>query len=112
MAEGGPYGRLGPALTGILAASNGAQYAKFTNGYVYSLPSGKVVTVMGEILQKFLAMGLDAGDLGLPQTNEYPVPDGMQADFERGSIVVNEVTGFVNTVLTAYNGAYWDSYGG
>ena len=112
VAEGGPYGRLGPALTGILAASNGAQYAKFTNGYVYSLPSGKVVTVMGEILQKFLAMGLDAGDLGLPQTNEYPVPDGMQADFERGSIVVNEVTGFANTVLTAYNGAYWDSYGG
>lgn len=111
-ADAGPYGRLGPALSGILDASSGAQYAKFTNGYIYSLPSGKVVTVMGQILQKFLAMGLDAGELGLPQTNEYPVPEGMQADFERGSIVVNEVTGFANTVLSAYNNAYWDSYGG
>ncbi len=110
VAEGGDTGKLGPALSGLLPAKNGAQYAKFVNGYIYSAPGGKVTAVVGKILEQFLQMGLDSGALGLPTSDEIPVPEGMKADFENGSLIFNQVTGFVTTLLKTYNNAYDEAY--
>ena len=85
---------------------------KFTNGFIYTAPGGKVVTVLGKIMQQFVATGLDSGLLGLPLTDEFPVPEGMRADFELGYMVFNKATGFVTTMLKTYNNSYEEAYTG
>jgi uncharacterized protein with LGFP repeats len=110
VAEGAELGRLGPALSGLLPAKDGQQYAKFANGFVYSAPGGKVVTIVGRILEQFLQLGLDASALGLPLTDEIPVPEGVRVDFEHGSLVFNQVTGFVSTLVKTYNDSYEENY--
>ncbi|WP_417282113.1 N-acetylmuramoyl-L-alanine amidase [Antrihabitans spumae] len=109
-ALGGPLGQLGPALSGILPAKDGRQYAKFTNGYIYSAPSGQLVTVVGKILQEFIEMGLDSGALGLPLTDEIPIPEGYKTEFEKGALIFNQATGFVTAILKTYNDAYTEEY--
>ncbi|MEU4339651.1 N-acetylmuramoyl-L-alanine amidase [Nocardia sp. NPDC023852] len=105
-ATGGPDGPLGVAQSDVLPAAQGQQYAKFTNGYVYTAPNGRVVEVLGAILDRFLQLGADAGILGLPTTNAYPVPDGQRADFQYGSLILNQPTGIVTTVWKTYNDTY------
>lgn len=105
-ATGGPNGPLGGAQSDVLPAAQGQQYAKFTNGYVYTAPNGQVVEVLGTILDRFLQLGADAGILGLPTTNAYPVPDGQRADFQYGSLILNQLTGIVTTVWKTYNDTY------
>ncbi|MBD0321890.1 MAG: N-acetylmuramoyl-L-alanine amidase [Aldersonia sp.] len=109
-AQGGANGPLGVALSGLLPASSGQQYARFANGYIYTVPGGEVVTVLGEILDKFIELGLDDGRLGLPMSNEYAVPEGMRADFERGSLVFNQMTGFVQEIVDTYQRSYEQEY--
>jgi uncharacterized protein with LGFP repeats len=109
-AQGGADGPLGQALTGLIEAKSGQQYAKFTNGYVYTVPGGQIITLGGQILQKFIELGLDGGELGLPLTGEYAVPEGMRADFEQGSLIFNEITGFVQTIIDTYQQSYADAY--
>lgn len=104
--KGGPDGPLGAAVSEPLPAAQGQQYAKFVNGYVYTGPNGQVFEVMGTILDRFLALGADAGVLGLPMSNSYPVPNGLRADFEYGSLVLNQLTGIVSTVWKTYNDTY------
>jgi len=101
-AEGGDTGPLGPALTGLLPAKSGQQYAKFAHGTIYTAPDGGVWTVLGKILERFEQLGADTGKLGLPTSNEYPVPDGKRTDFENGSLIFNELTGLVTTILRTY----------
>ena len=103
---GGPNGPLGPARSEPLPAAQGQQYAKFTNGYVYTTPDNQVIEVVGSILDRFLQLGADPGALGLPLTNAYPVPDGLRSDFQRGSLILNQVTGIVTTVWKTYNETY------
>ncbi|MGY4101707.1 N-acetylmuramoyl-L-alanine amidase [Nocardia sp. R16R-3T] len=103
---GGPDGPLGAAASEPLPAARGQQYAKFVNGYVYTGPNGQLFEVMGAILDRFLALGGDGGVLGLPMSNSYPVPNGLRADFEYGSLILNELTGIVSTVWTAYTDTY------
>lgn len=107
---GGETGPLGPAESGLIPAAEGQQYAKFKNGYIFTAAEGGPFVVIGNILQKFLELGLDSGQLGLPTSSEYAVPEGMRADFEKGSLIFDNVTGFVTTILKAYNDAYTDAY--
>ncbi|KAA0024666.1 N-acetylmuramoyl-L-alanine amidase [Antrihabitans cavernicola] len=107
---GGETGPLGVAESGLLPAAGGQQYAKFANGYVFTAANGGPFVILGKVLQKFQELGLDAGSLGLPTSDEYPVPDGLRADFEKGSLIFNQVTGFVTTILKAYNDAYTEEY--
>ncbi|WP_406235206.1 N-acetylmuramoyl-L-alanine amidase [Nocardia sp. NBC_01009] len=109
--HGGPTGMLGAAKSLLLPAAQGQQYAKFTNGYVYSAPDGQVYAVMGALLDRFLALGADAGVLGLPLSNSYPVPNGLRSDFQYGSLVFNQLTGIVTTVWKTYNDTYQQEMG-
>ncbi|EME19749.1 N-acetylmuramoyl-L-alanine amidase [Rhodococcus triatomae] len=106
LAEGGDTGRLGAALTGELPAKAGNLLVQFMNGAISTSPNGGVWTVLGKIYDTWRASGLDAGALGLPISDEYAVPDGMRTDFEQGSLIFNEVTGIVTTVLKTYSDTY------
>uniref|UniRef100_UPI0009FC73F9 N-acetylmuramoyl-L-alanine amidase n=1 Tax=Nocardia araoensis TaxID=228600 RepID=UPI0009FC73F9 len=107
--SGGPNGPLGAVRSDVLPAAQGRQYAKFANGYVYTAADGQVVEVVGSILDRFLQLGADTGALGLPVRNALPVPDGLRADFERGSLILNQLTGIVTTVWKTYNDTYEES---
>ncbi|MEV6557084.1 N-acetylmuramoyl-L-alanine amidase [Nocardia sp. NPDC051756] len=109
--NGGPRGPLGAAQTEPLPAAQGQQYAKFANGYVYTAPDGKVIEVLGKILDRFLQLGGDAGVLGLPAGDAYNVPNGQRADFQYGSLILNQVTGVVTTVWKTYNDTYQQNAG-
>lgn len=100
--HGGATGSLGAPRSELLPAAQGQQYAKFANGYVYSSPTGQVFEVAGAILERFLQLGADAGVLGLPLSNAYPVPSGLRADFQNGSLILNQLTGIVTTVWNEY----------
>ncbi|USI90551.1 N-acetylmuramoyl-L-alanine amidase [Rhodococcus pyridinivorans] len=107
LAEGGELGRLGQAVTSILpAVKSGFERVNFVNGAIYTSPNGGTWTVLGEIYKAWEKNGLDAGELGLPTSDEYRVPDGWRSDFEFGSLIFNEVTGVVTKVLRAYDDAY------
>ncbi|MFR9752741.1 N-acetylmuramoyl-L-alanine amidase [Nocardia sp. 004] len=96
--SGGPTGPLGIALSDVLPAAQGQQYAKFTNGYVYTTPEGQTVEVLGAIRDRFVQLGADAGALGLPLRNAYPVHDGLRAEFQHGALILERNTGIVTTV--------------
>ncbi|WP_329414483.1 N-acetylmuramoyl-L-alanine amidase [Nocardia vinacea] len=104
--KGGPDGPLGAAVSEPLPAAQGQQYAKFVNGYVYTGPYGQMFEVMGAILNRFLALGGDAGLLGLPTSNSYSVPNGLRTDFQYGSLILNQLTGIITTVWKTYNDTY------
>ncbi|WP_348536679.1 N-acetylmuramoyl-L-alanine amidase [Nocardia carnea] len=101
--KGGPDGPLGQAASEPLPAAQGQQYAKFVNGYVYTTPDGQAHEVVGKILDRFLELGADAGALGLPLTSPYPVPEGLRADFQNGSLILNTATDIVTTLWKTYN---------
>ncbi|MFI1464481.1 N-acetylmuramoyl-L-alanine amidase [Nocardia carnea] len=103
VAKGGPDGPLGQATSEPLPAAQGQQYAKFVNGYVYTTPDGQAHEVVGKILDRFLELGADAGALGLPLTSPYPVPEGLRADFQNGSLILNQATDVVSTLWKTYN---------
>ncbi len=105
-AKGGPDGPLGQAMSELLPAAQGQQYAKFANGYVYTTPDGHAIEVMGVILERFIQLGADLGMLGLPLADAYLVPDGLRSDFQYGSLILNKLTGIVTTVWRTYNQIY------
>ncbi|MEU1984610.1 N-acetylmuramoyl-L-alanine amidase [Nocardia sp. NPDC019395] len=103
VSKGGPDGPLGQAASEPMPAAQGQQYAKFVNGYVYTTPDGQVHEVVGKILDSFLELGGDGGALGLPLTNPYTVPEGLRADFQNGSLILNQATDIVSTLWKTYN---------
>src|SRR5262249_39660667 len=112
VSKGGPDGPLGQAASEPQPAAQGQQYAKFVNGYVYTTPDGQVHEVVGKVLDRFLELGADAGALGLPLTDAYPVPEGLRTDFQNGSLILNEAADIVNTLWKTYNDSYqqqWQS---
>ncbi|MCX4096620.1 N-acetylmuramoyl-L-alanine amidase [Nocardia sp. alder85J] len=100
--QGGPNGRLGAAASEPRRTSDGGQYARFVNGYVYARPDGQVVEVVGRLMDRFLQLGAEAGVLGLPTRNAYAVPDGLRSDFQYGSLILNQLTGIVTTLVSYY----------
>jgi uncharacterized protein with LGFP repeats len=103
---GGEQGALGPAVTGVLPAAEGGQRADFLNGTIVANPCGQAFSVIGEIFKQFVKMGGDGGSMGLPTSDEFKIPGGWQSNFEKGSLIFNEVTGIVTAVLKAYNDTY------
>ncbi|MFD6390332.1 N-acetylmuramoyl-L-alanine amidase [Nocardia sp. NPDC060259] len=106
VSRGGVDGPLGAPQSDLLSGSQGRQYAKFANGYVFSGENGQVFEVVGAILDRYLSLGADAGVLGLPTGSAYLVPDGLRTDFQNGSLVLNELTGIVTTFWKTYNETY------
>lgn len=109
-AKGGPQGPLGNAESAVLSAPGGAHYAKFTNGYIYDLSNGDIVSVLGKFAETFVNLGQEAGKLGLPMAEQYLVPDGLRQDFQNGSLILDQATGFVKTILKTYNNTYSHEY--
>ncbi|WP_324192302.1 N-acetylmuramoyl-L-alanine amidase [Nocardia puris] len=95
---GGPRGRLGSAASELTFTADGAQYARFVNGYLFQAPQGQIYEVAGRIGQRFAQLGGIDGVLGAPHSNEYPVPGGVRVDFGGGSLVFNQETGTVTTL--------------
>ncbi len=106
VSRGGVDGPLGAPQSDLLSGAQGRQYAKFANGYVFSGENGAVFEVVGAILDRYLSLGGDSGVLGLPTGSAYLVPDGLRADFQNGSLVLNELTGIVTTFWKTYNETY------
>lgn len=110
VAEGGDTGRLGQAITGLLQAKAGNSGAQFANGAIFTSPNGGVWAVLGQIFKTWQNLGADNGELGLPTSDEYPIPGGLRTDFENGSLIFNEITGIVTKVLKTYNDTYAEAY--
>ncbi|EOM76648.1 hypothetical protein Rrhod_2045 [Rhodococcus rhodnii LMG 5362] len=106
IAEGGDTGPLGASLSPVHQVSAGYEGAEFVNGGIYTSPNGGVWAVLGEIYRSWQAFGAGIGELGLPTSDEYPVPDGLRTDFENGSLIFNQLTGIVTKVLKTYNDNY------
>ncbi len=98
-AQGGPNGRLGAVTAEPAPTGDGGQYAKFANGYVYAAPDGSIAELAGRLLDRFVQLGADSGQLGTPLRSAYPVPGGQRADFRLGSLILNTATGIVTTLL-------------
>ncbi|WP_231390202.1 N-acetylmuramoyl-L-alanine amidase [Nocardia sp. CNY236] len=96
--SGGPAGPLGAARSEVLPAAQGQQYAEFADGHLYTAPDGQVVAVLGAIRDRFVQLGADTGALGLPLRDAYPVPDGLRAEFQHGSLILDRLTGIITTV--------------
>ncbi len=106
MATGGETGILGTPVSGLVQVKGGGEAAQFANGSIFTSLAGQAVAVIGKIFEQFMALGGENGDLGLPITDEYQIPDGLQTDFENGSLIFNELTGIVTTVIKTYNDTY------
>ncbi|MFE2956567.1 N-acetylmuramoyl-L-alanine amidase [Nocardia tengchongensis] len=100
--QGGATGPLGQPKAVPIALADGGQYGEFTNGFVYANSTGRIVSVVGKILERFLQLGSGAGILGLPTSNEYPVSNGVRTDFQNGALIFDKLTGIVTTVLKNY----------
>ncbi|MDH6680994.1 uncharacterized protein with LGFP repeats [Rhodococcus sp. LBL1] len=105
LAMGGNRGMLGDALTGLLTTATGQLYAFFQNGALFTSANGGVVSTVGEIFNAWKASGGVTGNIGLPITNEYKVPNGFRSDFERGSMIYDEATQQVTTILNTPHAA-------
>ncbi|MDJ0394303.1 N-acetylmuramoyl-L-alanine amidase [Rhodococcus sp. G-MC3] len=106
MASGGEAGTLGTPVSGLVQVKGGGEAAQFANGSIFTSIAGQAVAVIGRIFQQFTALGGENGELGLPSTDEYRVPEGLRTDFENGSLIFNELTGIVTTVIKTYNDTY------
>ena len=110
VAEGGDAGRLGRPSPD--AAGQGRELGAHSSPTAPSSPrpNGGVWAVLGQIFETWQNLGADYGELGLPTSDEYPVPGGLRTDFENGSLIFNELTGIVTTVLKTYNDTYAEAY--
>ncbi|MGF7124879.1 N-acetylmuramoyl-L-alanine amidase [Rhodococcus sp. BE178] len=101
LAMGGNRSMLGDAITGLLTTATGQLYAFFQNGAIFTSPQGGVVTMLGEIFKSWQASGGALSDIGLPISDEYRVANGFRSDFERGSMIFDETTKQVTTILNS-----------
>ncbi|QII04277.1 cold-shock protein [Rhodococcoides fascians A25f] len=106
LASGGETGSLGVPVSGLVQVSGGREKAQFQNGEIITNMAGQAVAVIGKIFQQYLQQGGVDGVLGLPVTDEFKVPEGFRTDFENGSLIFNELTGIVTTVIKTYNDTY------
>ncbi|WP_338887498.1 N-acetylmuramoyl-L-alanine amidase [Rhodococcus sovatensis] len=106
LASGGETGTLGTPVSGLVQVKGGGEAAQFANGSIFTSLAGQAVAVIGKIFEQFMTLGGENGELGLPTTDEYPVPEGLRTDFENGSLIFNELTGIVTTVIKTYNDTY------
>ncbi|CAM3841043.1 N-acetylmuramoyl-L-alanine amidase [Smaragdicoccus niigatensis] len=109
VAEGGATGKLGPALTGLITTSSGQSVAKFANGIIFTAAKPttvgtadtastqpQTIVLLGEVLKKFMASGNVTGQLGMPLADSATA-DTQTFKFQRGSLILNKLTGVVTT---------------
>src|SRR5271170_822386 len=71
---GGPQGFLGyPLSNETVSSDNSGSFNQFDNGVIYWKGSTGAHEVHGAILAKWKSLGMQAGSLGYPLTNEMPV---------------------------------------
>ena len=93
-AGGWERGLLGyPTSDELVTADRRGLYTTFQRGSVYWTPSGGTKVVLGVIDSTYRGLGAHASALGLPTSDEYPVPGGRRSDFEHGTITWTAATG-------------------
>ncbi len=93
-AGGWERGLMGYPTSDELGTPDGrARYTTFQNGSVYWTPSGGAKAVQGSIAAAYRGIGAHTSALGLPTSDEYPVPGGRRSDFEHGTITWTAATG-------------------
>jgi len=96
---GGPQGFLGyPLSNETVSSDNSGSFNQFDNGVIYWKGSTGAHEVHGAILAKWKSLGMQAGSLGYPLTNEMPVasPVGARQNrFEHGTILWTATGGAV-----------------
>ncbi|WP_186382894.1 polysaccharide deacetylase family protein [Amycolatopsis rhizosphaerae] len=73
-------------------AVTGGRAGTFQGGIVYFSPATGAHEMNGAILGQYLQLGGPDSRLGLPVSDEYPVPEGRRSDFQHGSILWNTAT--------------------
>jgi uncharacterized protein with LGFP repeats len=73
----------------------------FQHGALHWSPTTGYVMVHGPVHRSWLAEGAEAGPLGYPVRDNYPVPGGQAADFQGGTITWDSSTGQTTVVLAA-----------
>lgn len=94
---GGTAGLLGFPTTDELAVAGG-RTSRFTRGEVLWSGATGAHEVHGLILETYRARGGAGGPLGLPRSDEYPVPGGARSDFQGGGLRYDAARGVVVSV--------------
>ncbi|MEJ7596533.1 MAG: hypothetical protein WKG01_01380 [Kofleriaceae bacterium] len=68
------------------------RYTVFERGSIYWTPSTGAFEVHGVIRDAWSALGWEAGTLGYPISDEYPITGGQRSDFQHGSILWSQAT--------------------
>lgn len=90
-AAGYENGALGFPLTSEVALRDGGAFNRFEGGNIYWTPQLVTAVVRnGPILDAWEAAGFENGRLGYPLGDEFPIPNGVQQNFEHGFITVVE----------------------
>lgn len=87
---------LGPAISETRMSSDGVgRYREYRNATIYWSPNTSAHEVHGAILEKWMSLGAETGDLGYPISDEMPDRDGVSriSRFEHGAIVWNPQRG-------------------
>ncbi len=70
---------------------DGGRYSKFEGGTIYWSPlSGAWAVRNGPIMDAWAQQGYENGKLGYPISDEFPVPGGVQQNFQTGFIVIRD----------------------
>src|SRR5699024_3765020 len=82
---GGAEGHLGQPVGDQEQAPDGGFYEEFQGATIYWTPETDAHFVQGRILDAWQsAGGVEA--LGYPTSDEHPIDDGLQSDFQKGHI--------------------------
>ncbi|KAA8890687.1 esterase [Nocardia colli] len=82
---------LGFPLTEEQPAKDLGRYSRFEGGNIYWSPlSGTWSVKNGPIMDAWQVLGYENGKLGYPISDEFPVPGGVQQNFQTGFIVIKD----------------------
>ncbi|HEX9229923.1 MAG TPA: endonuclease/exonuclease/phosphatase family protein [Arthrobacter sp.] len=90
---GSVTGALGYPYGDVVTAANGSSSQRFQNGYLVETPGVGVFTSTGPIRDRWVAMGAEAGALGLPIGNTVPTATGSYQKYQNGFILASPKTG-------------------
>ncbi len=86
-AYGWESGWLGYPITDETVLADGGRFGVFENGSIYWTRRTGAHSVRGPIRDKWASLDWERGPLGYPTTEEFPVPGGVQVNFQRGAII-------------------------
>jgi uncharacterized protein with LGFP repeats len=93
--EAGPLGY--PVADQRCGLTNGGCLQNFQHGTIYNNSASGTHTVLnGALMDAWRAQNWEAGPLGYPASDAYPVAQGTAQDFQGGRLVLNSTTGVVS----------------